>query len=241
MIHIFILIYCCDFYFNLIVYIEFQLLIRFYSIYFCLQLEIHYYICSLFHLLNLSPHCFIYLSYQGKFFSLQGQWTLFTVTTVDDCLFCGFNQFSPCLRVWPLVRIAVTIGNSIPNLCIITIRQGAGVVEDNEEANLNGNAWTEPVTPLVVEEEDDPKKNSLMPPPGTWKVPKTRWQRRNHRHQEQTRCPPSSPLPLVWGDGFGDTVDVRRLGRSKVKSSDPPRLGRCQNRATEEKPPSSYF
>ena len=39
------------------------------------------------------------------------------------------------------------------------------MVEDNEEANPNGNAWTEPVTPLVVEEEDDPKKNSLMPPP----------------------------------------------------------------------------
>ena len=70
---------------------------------------------------NLSPHCFPFSSFQGKFFSIQGHWPFFTVTTVDYCLFHGIYRFSYRPWVWSLVQIAVTIGNSIPSLCIFTI------------------------------------------------------------------------------------------------------------------------
>ena len=75
---------------------------------------------------DLSPHCFPFSSFQGKFFSLQGQWSFFTVTTVNDCLFHQTFRVPHRPRVWPLVWIAVTNGNSIPSLRIFTIWQVAG-------------------------------------------------------------------------------------------------------------------
>ena len=60
-----------------------------------------------------------------QFFSLQGQWLFFTVTTVDDWPFRRTYWFPHHPQVWPVVRIAVTIGNSIPSLRIFTILQVA--------------------------------------------------------------------------------------------------------------------
>ena len=73
--------------------------------------------------------CFHFSSFQGKFFFLQRKWpfsTVTTVTTVNYCLFHRTYWFLYCPQVWPLVRIVVTIGNSIPSLSIFTIRQVAG-------------------------------------------------------------------------------------------------------------------
>ena len=64
--------------------------------------------------------------FKAKIFSLEGQWPFLTVTTIDDCLFHGTYRFTHCPRVGPLVRIAVTIGNSIPSLRIFTIWRVAG-------------------------------------------------------------------------------------------------------------------
>ena len=50
----------------------------------------------------------------------------FTITTVNDCAFRQTYQFNYCPRVWPLLWIAVTIGNSIPSLCTFTIWRVAG-------------------------------------------------------------------------------------------------------------------
>ena len=69
MIHIFTFIYSSRFYFDLIGYIEFQLLIIFYSNFLRLQFEILYYIYSFIRLSNLSPYCFSYSSFQGEVFS----------------------------------------------------------------------------------------------------------------------------------------------------------------------------
>ena len=69
---------------------------------------------------------FLFHPFKASFLSLQGQRHFFTITTVDDCL-CHQTYWCPCcLRVWPLVQIAVTIGNSIPSLCIFTILRGSG-------------------------------------------------------------------------------------------------------------------
>ena len=75
---------------------------------------------------NSSPHFFLFKYFQGKFFSLQGQWNFFTITTVDNCLFHRTYRFPYRPQVWPLVRIAVTIGNSIPSPRIFTIQKVAG-------------------------------------------------------------------------------------------------------------------
>ena len=50
----------------------------------------------------------------------------FTITTVDDWLFRRTYSFPYHPRVWLVVRIAVTIGNSIPRLRIFTIWRVAG-------------------------------------------------------------------------------------------------------------------
>ena len=50
----------------------------------------------------------------------------FTVTTVNNCLFHQTYWFTYCPRVWPIVHIAVTIGNSISSLCVFTMWQVAG-------------------------------------------------------------------------------------------------------------------
>ena len=94
---------------------------------------------------NASLHCFLFSTFQGKFYSLQGQWTFFTVNNVDDCLFRRTYQFPYNPQVKPLVRIAVTIGNSIPSLRIFTIWrvagwQGGRLATDHEEASPNENA-----------------------------------------------------------------------------------------------------
>ena len=69
---------------------------------------------------NLSWHCFTFSIFQCKFFFLQGQWPFFTVTTGDDCLLHQTYRFTYRPRVWPLVCIYITIGNSIPSLRIFT-------------------------------------------------------------------------------------------------------------------------
>ena len=76
---------------------------------------------------NLSLYCFPFLSFQGEFFSLQEQWPFFTVITVGDCLFHQAYWFPYRPRVWPLILIAVTIGNSIPSFYIFTIWRVAGL------------------------------------------------------------------------------------------------------------------
>ena len=75
---------------------------------------------------NSSPHFFPFSSFQGKFFLSPRKREFFTVTTVDDCPFHGIYRFPHCPWVWPLVRIAVTIGNWIPSLRIFTIWRLAG-------------------------------------------------------------------------------------------------------------------
>ena len=50
----------------------------------------------------------------------------FTITTLIDCIFHRIYQIPFHQRVWPLVQITVTIGNSIPSLCIFTIWRVAG-------------------------------------------------------------------------------------------------------------------
>ena len=70
---------------------------------------------------NLSPHCFPFSSIQGKFFLSPRTMEFFTVTTVKGCIFHRNYQFPYHPRVWPLVWIAITIGNSIPSLRIFTI------------------------------------------------------------------------------------------------------------------------
>ena len=50
----------------------------------------------------------------------------FTVATVGDCLLHRTCRFPYHPQLWPLVRIAVTISNSIPSHCIFTIWRVAG-------------------------------------------------------------------------------------------------------------------
>ena len=50
--HIYIIMYCYGFYFDLIGHIEFQFLIRFYFIFSRLQIEIYYYVFTIIHLLE---------------------------------------------------------------------------------------------------------------------------------------------------------------------------------------------
>ena len=64
--------------------------------------------------------------FKASFISLQGKLTLFTVTTVDDCLFHGIYQFTHHPWVWPLIQISVIIGNSIPSPHIFTILRVSG-------------------------------------------------------------------------------------------------------------------
>ena len=75
---------------------------------------------------SLSPHCFPFSSFQGKFCVSPSTMAPFSVTAADAFLFHGIYQFPHLPRVWPLVRIAVTIGNSIPSLSIFTIWRVAG-------------------------------------------------------------------------------------------------------------------
>ena len=88
----------------------------------------------------MSPHCFNVSSFQGKFFSLKGQWHFSIITTVDDCIFHGIYWFPHSPRVWLLVQIPVTIGNSTPSLLILTILRVAEVAAIDKEASPNENA-----------------------------------------------------------------------------------------------------
>ena len=69
---------------------------------------------------------FLFYHFKASFFSLQGKWPFLTVTTVDDWIFHQTYWFPYHPRVWHVVRISVTVGNSIPILCIFTIWMVAG-------------------------------------------------------------------------------------------------------------------
>ena len=69
---------------------------------------------------------FLFHSFKGNFFYLQEQWRFSTVNAVNDCIFDQTYRFPYLPRVWPLVQIAVTIGNSIPSLRIFAILRVAG-------------------------------------------------------------------------------------------------------------------
>ena len=56
---------------------------------------------------------FLFNSFKAMFF-LQGKLIFFTVTNVDEWIFHQTYQFPYHPRVWPVVRIAVTIRNLIP-------------------------------------------------------------------------------------------------------------------------------
>ena len=70
---------------------------------------------------NLILHCFPFSSFEGKCSLSPKTMALFTFTTVNYCLFHLTYRFPYRPRVWPLVRDAGTIVNSIPRLCIFTI------------------------------------------------------------------------------------------------------------------------
>ena len=82
---------------------------------------------------------YFFLPFKASF-SLQGQWIFFSVTTVDNWLFHQNCRFLYHPGVWPVVRIAVIIGNSFPSLRIFTIWRGGRVEAVHEEASLNENA-----------------------------------------------------------------------------------------------------
>ena len=75
---------------------------------------------------NLSPHCFPFSFFQGKFYLSPRKMVFFTVIAVNDWIFNRIYRFSHRPRVWQLVWIAVTIRNSIPNLHIFIIWRIAG-------------------------------------------------------------------------------------------------------------------
>ena len=75
---------------------------------------------------NLILHCFPFLSFYGKFCLSPRTMEFFTVTTVDNWLFHQTYRFPYHPRVWPVVQIAVTIGNSIRSLRIFTIWRVSG-------------------------------------------------------------------------------------------------------------------
>ena len=75
--------------------------------------------------LNLSPHYFPLFSFQVNFFSLQGKLP-FSLLPPPITVFHGIYWFPHCPQVWPLVRIAVTVGNSIPILIFFTIWHVSG-------------------------------------------------------------------------------------------------------------------
>ena len=72
--HIFILIYCYGFYFDLIGYIEFQILIRFSLNFYVYKSKFNIMHAVSFIYSNFSPHCYPFSSFQGKCFSLRVQW-----------------------------------------------------------------------------------------------------------------------------------------------------------------------
>ena len=76
--------------------------------------------------LNFSLRCFPFSSFKGKFFLSPRTMNFFTITTVNYCRFRGIYWFPHSPQVWPLVRIAVTIRNSIPSLRSFTIWWVAG-------------------------------------------------------------------------------------------------------------------
>ena len=75
---------------------------------------------------NLSLHCFTFSSFQGKFFLSPRTMDLFHLYHPRQLSFPSNLLIPYCLRVRPLVWIDVTIGNSIPSVCIFTIWRVAG-------------------------------------------------------------------------------------------------------------------
>ena len=126
MIHLFIFIYFYGFYFNRIGYIDFQFLIRLNSNFLRLQIKFNIVYAVPFIYLNLSTHFSLFHPFNASFFSLQGKWSFFTVITLENFLYLLTYQLTYLPRVWPLVRIAVIISNSIPSLRILTIWRVAG-------------------------------------------------------------------------------------------------------------------
>ena len=123
---IFMFICCYGFYFNLIGFIEFHFFIRFYLIFYVYKSEFNImYAVSLIYS-NLSPHCFPFSYFQSMFFLSPRTMAFFTITPVGDYLFHRNYIFPYRPRVWPLVQIAVTIGNSIPSLRTFLIWRVAG-------------------------------------------------------------------------------------------------------------------
>ena len=89
---------------------------------------------------NLISHCFPFLSFYGKFCLSPRTMEFFTVTTVDNWLFHQTYRFPYHPRVWPVVQIAVTIGNSIRSLRIFYHLEGVRVAAVHEEASPNENS-----------------------------------------------------------------------------------------------------
>ena len=121
--HILIFIHCYGFYFILIGYIEFQFLNKSNFYFLRLQIEIEQYVYSIIYLLKFYSVLFSFFMLSRQVFLSPRKWLFFAV---NECLFHGIFRFPHCPRVWALVQIAVTIGNSIPSLFIFTICWVAG-------------------------------------------------------------------------------------------------------------------